>query len=61
MGYKRAVDERKIEWLQKKGHHLRKKYQGAANLRSAPGGRRPSYATDVTSAALNLRFVFVII
>ena len=37
-GYKRGVDE--------KFRGIRQKYRGAANLRSAPGGRHPSYATE---------------
>ena len=49
-GYKRAVNGRKIERLQKKSSKkfwdMRLKSRRAANLRSAPGGRHPSYATD---------------
>ena len=47
--YKRAVNERKIERVKKRSSKkywgMRRKSRGAANLRSAPGGRHPSYAT----------------
>ena len=44
-GEERAVVERKTEASEKKG---RQNFSGeAANLRSAPGGRHPSYATDL--------------
>ena len=48
-GYKRAVDEGKIERLQKRSSKkfwgMRQKSRGVANLKSAPGGKHPSYAT----------------
>ena len=48
-GYKRVVDERKVGTAQKmvvkKFWGMRQESRGVVNIRSASGGRQPSYAT----------------
>ena len=58
-GYKRAIYGRKIKKLRKKRSSkkfwgMTQKSRGAVNLRTAPGGRHPSYATVFISLSLSL-------
>ena len=54
-GYKRAVDERKIDRLQKK---VVKKILGY-ETKISRGGRHPSYATEYTLYILHYTLVYV--